>query len=79
LSIRAVKIASKILKQDIWLILDKSFVPDDKLARYFAEEIPLLKIKEPKELVDINKVKLQFIGSRITDPRYRAREQRGKK
>lgn len=71
---RAYKIASKILKADIWLILDKSFVPNDKLARYFAEEIPLLKLKEAKELRSIQEMKLVFPGCLITDPKFRSRE-----
>jgi hypothetical protein len=64
-SIQAVKIFSKILGDDIWLILDRAFIPADGLACYFAEEIPLLKDKTAEELREIHKVKLAFPQCRV--------------
>ncbi len=64
-SIQAVKIASIVLNDDIWLILDRSFIPHDGLACYYAEEIPLLRDKTPEDLRQIHKAKLAFLGARI--------------
>ncbi len=64
-TIQAVKIASTVLKDDIWLILDRSFIPHDGLACYFAEEIPLLRDKTPEDLRQIHKAKLAFPGCRV--------------
>jgi hypothetical protein len=64
-TIQAVKIASTVLNDDIWLVLDRSFIPSDGLAAYYAEEIPLLKGKTPEELREIHKVKLAFPGCRV--------------
>lgn len=64
-ALRAVKICSAILDDYLWLILDRSFIPHDGLACYYAEEIPLLKDKTPEELHEIHKVKLAFPGCRV--------------
>jgi len=64
-SIQAVKITSTVLNDDIWLILDRSFIPHDGLACYYPEEIPLLKTKTPEDLREIHKVKLVFPGARV--------------
>jgi len=64
-TLEAVKICSHILEDDIWLILDRSFIPKDGLACYYAEEIPLLRNKTPEELREIHKAKLAFVGARI--------------
>ena len=64
-TIRAVKIASRILNDNIWLILDREFIPHDGLACYYAEEIPLLRDKTPEELQEIHKAKLAFPGARV--------------
>lgn len=64
-TIQAVKIASSVLGDDIWLILDRSFVPSDGLACYYPEEIPLLRDKTPEELREIHKAKLAFPGCRV--------------
>lgn len=61
----AVKINSAILGDDIWLILDRSFVPSHGLACYYPEEIPLLRNKTPEELREIHKTKLTFPGARV--------------
>ena len=64
-SIQAVKICSHVLEDEIWLILDRSFIPHDGLAVYYAEEIPLLRNKTPEDLREIHKVKLAFPGCRV--------------
>jgi hypothetical protein len=64
-TIQAVKICSRVLEDEIWLILDRSFTPIDGLACYYTEEIPLLKNKNPEELREIHKVKLAFPGCRV--------------
>lgn len=61
-TIQAVKIYSRILEDEIWLILDRSFVPHDGLAIYYAGEIPLLRDKTPEELREIHRAKLAFPG-----------------
>ncbi len=64
-TIQAVKIASTVLNDDIWLILDRSFIPHDGLAVYYPEEIPLLRGKSADDLSEIHKVKLTFPGCRV--------------
>ena len=64
-TIQAVKICSHVLEDEIWLILDRSFIPHDGLAVYYPEEIPLLKTKTPEDLREIHKVKLAFPGCRV--------------
>ena len=64
-SIQAVKIASTVLNDDIWLILDRAFIPHDGLAVYYTEEIPLLKGKSLEDLKLIHQTKLTFPGARV--------------
>jgi len=64
-TIQGVKICSHILEDEIWLILDRSFVPRDDVACYYAEEIPLLRNKTADELREIHKAKLTFPGARV--------------
>ena len=64
-TIQGVKICSHVLEDEIWLILDRSFIPHDGLACYYAEEIPLLRDKTPEELREIHKAKLAFPGARV--------------
>ena len=64
-TILGVKICSYVLEDEIWIILDRSFVPGDGLACYYPEEIPELKTKTPEDLREIHKVKLEFPGCRI--------------
>ncbi len=63
--IQAVKIHSEILQDDLWLILDRAFIPDDGSAFYFIDEIRFLENKTPAELKKIHEVKLVFPGSRV--------------
>ncbi len=64
-TIQAVKICSRLLEDEIWLVLDRSFTSTDGLAIYYAEEIPLLRDKTPEDLRQIHKAKLAFLGARI--------------
>jgi len=64
-TILGVKIYSRYLEDDIWLILDRAFIPHDGLACYYAEEIPLLRDKIPEEIRQIHKAKLAFPGCRV--------------
>ncbi len=64
-TIQGVKIYSQVLHDEIWLILDRSFVPSDGLACYYPEEIPLLRNKTPEELKEIHRAKLAFPGCRV--------------
>ncbi len=64
-TILGVKIASTVLNDHIWLILDRAFIPHDGLAVYYAEEIPLLRDKTPEDLRQIHKAKLAFPGCRV--------------
>lgn len=64
-TILAVKIASDVLGEDIWLVLDRGFIPTDGLATYYTEEILELKTKTPEELRDIHKAKLAFPGCKV--------------
>ncbi len=64
-TIQTVKICSYAFQDEIWLILDRSFIPHDGLAVYYAEEIPLLKGKSLEDLRQIQRVKLTFPGARI--------------
>jgi len=64
-TIQAVKIASTVLNDDIWLILDRAFIPHDGLAVYYTEEIPLLKGKSLEDLKLIHQTKLTFPGARV--------------
>lgn len=64
-TIQAVKIYSHILEDEIWLILDRSFIPHDGLACFYVEEIPLLRDRTPEEIQEIHKVKLAFPGCRV--------------
>ena len=73
-TIQGVKIASTVLNDDIWLILDRAFIPHDGLAAYYPEEIPLLKNKTPEDIREIHKVKLVFPGCRVIQEGSEGRE-----
>ncbi len=63
--LRAALICSAVLEDHLWLILDREFISHDGLARYYAEEFPLLRDKTPEELKAIHAAKLRFPGCRI--------------
>ncbi len=64
-SIQAVKFYSHVLEDEIWLILDRSFIPHDGLATYYPEELCELKNKTLEDIREIHKVKLAFPGCRV--------------
>lgn len=64
-TLKAVKICSAVLEDHLWLILDRSFEPNDGLAIYYPEELLELKNKTPEQLREIHKVKLAFPGCRV--------------
>ena len=64
-TIQAVKVYSNVLEDEIWLILEHSFMPQDGLASYYVEEVPLLRNRTPEELKEIHKYKLSFPGIRL--------------
>ena len=64
-TIRAVRIPSRLLDDEIWLILDHSYTPQDGLACYYAEEFEPLKNRTPEELKAIHQAKLQFPWARL--------------
>ncbi len=63
--LQAVKIYSCILDDDLWLIIDPSFEPNDGLACYCPDEIPRLKNRTSEELEAIHTAKLVFHGCHI--------------
>ena len=64
-TIKGVRICSHVLEDEIWLILDSSFIPHDGLACYYVEEIPLLKNKSVMDLKLIHETKLKFPCCRV--------------
>jgi hypothetical protein len=64
-TIQAVKISSRILEDEIWLIFDRSFTPSDGLAIYYPDELPELGSKTPDQLREIHQIKLVFPGCRV--------------
>ena len=64
-TIQAVKVCSHVLGDEVWLILDHSFTPQDGLAAYYAEEIPLLRNRTQEELREIHNYKLAYPAARL--------------
>lgn len=64
-NLKAAKIASAVLQDHLWLVIDRTFDPKDGLAIYYAEELPELKTKTPEQLREIHNVKLVFPGARV--------------
>ncbi len=63
--LQAVKICSAVLKDHLWVILDRTFTPTDDLAQYYVEELPELDKKSLEDLRAIHKAKLAFPGCRV--------------
>ena len=63
-NLRGVLICFAPLEDHLWLILDRSFEPNDELAVYYPEELPALKTKSLKDLRAIHMTKLEFPGAR---------------
>lgn len=64
-TIHAVRIFSRILRDEIWLIFDRAFNPSDGVAIYYPEELPELRTKTAEQLREIHKAKLAFPGARV--------------
>jgi len=64
--LRGVKIRSALLEDYLWLVIDRTFTPDDGLAIYYPDELPKITTKTPEELREIHKVKLAFPGAMVT-------------
>jgi len=58
----AVKICSAVIEALFWLVLDRSFTPDDELAVYHPEELQWLRDKGPETLKKVHETKLVFPG-----------------
>jgi hypothetical protein len=71
--LRAIKIYSELLHDHLYFIFDRSFFPADRIAVYFAEELPELRTKTPEQLREIHKVKLAFPGCRVIQEGAEAR------
>lgn len=63
--LQAEKIYSRLLDDELWVVSSDSFEPTDRLARYYADELPTLRKKTSEELRDIHKVKSVFLGCRV--------------
>jgi hypothetical protein len=64
-TLKAVKICSAALEDHLWLVIERSYHPNDGLAVYYPEELPELKSKTPEQLREIHKAKLAFPGCRV--------------
>lgn len=63
--LHAVLMYSDELDDDLWLILDRSFLPNDGSASYFPDEIRFLNGKSTEQLQDIHNAKLSFPGCKV--------------
>jgi hypothetical protein len=48
-----------------WVVIDRSYQPEDDLAIYYPEEFSELSSKTPDQLREIHLVKLTFPGCRL--------------
>jgi hypothetical protein len=64
-TLRAVMICSAVLEDQFWLIIDRTFKPQDNGAVYYPEELRELRTKTPEQLREIHRVKLAFPGCRV--------------
>src|SRR2546426_816275 len=64
-NLKAVKICSAVLEDNLWLIFDDGFEPKDGLAIYYPEELAIIATKSPAEMIEIHKAKLAFPGCRV--------------
>jgi hypothetical protein len=62
----AVMICSAVIEAHFWLVLDRSFTPDDSLGVYYPEELEWLRDKDPQTLKKVHETKLAFPGARVT-------------
>jgi len=61
----AIKICSAFLEDHLWLVIDRSYQPIDRLAIYYPEELTELTTKTLHQLREIHKAKLAFPGCRV--------------
>src|SRR5882724_423790 len=64
-TLRAVTICSAVLEDQFWLVIDRTFEPQDNRALYYPEELRELRTKTPEQLREIQKVKIAFPGCRV--------------
>jgi len=64
-NLRGVLICSAPLEDHLWLILDRSFEPNDKWAIYYTEELSILKTKILEDQRVIHMTKLEFPGAKV--------------
>jgi hypothetical protein len=64
-NLRAIKICSAFLEDHLWLVIDRSYQPIDRLAIYYPEELTELTTKTLEQLREIHKAKLAFPGCRV--------------
>jgi hypothetical protein len=64
-NLRAVRIRSAFLEDQFWLIIDRTFKPQDNRAVYYPEELHELRTKTPEQLREIHKIKLAFPSCRV--------------
>ncbi len=67
-NLRGVLICSAPLEDHLWLILDRSFEPNDELAVYYPEELPALKTKSLEDLRAIHMTKLELRSRGLIKP-----------
>jgi hypothetical protein len=63
--LKAVKICSAVLEDHLWIVIDRSFEPNDGLAIYYHEELTELKNKTLEQLREIHNFKLTFPRCRL--------------
>lgn len=64
---KAVRIASRVLNADIWLVFDPLFRFDEEgLACFYDFEIPKLRNKTEAQLREIHRSKLAFPFARVS-------------
>ena len=63
--LKAVKICSAILEDNLWVVIDRSYQPRDSLAIYYPEEFSELSSRTTDQLREIHRVKLSFPGCRV--------------
>ena len=64
-NLRAIKICCAFLEDHLWIVIDRSYQPIDRLAIYYPEELTELTTKTLEQLREIHKVKLAFPGCRV--------------
>ena len=63
--LKAVKVCSGLLQDQLWVIVDRRYQPKDGLAIYYPEEFLELKSKTQEQVREIHRIKLTFPGCRV--------------